>query len=834
MSAPARAPKVDRGKPLTKADYKALEARWITPELADLARIRRVDDQEGAAVLSRNGHGNYSGQLLQYFLPGAPYPHEYRVRLDHPDMVDGKPKKYLAPPGGGNRLYFPPGIDPKWLADPLIPIVIVEGEFKTLALWRLARHGLSAGVPPRFIPVGIPGVWNWRGKIGKTQDASGARVSEKGPIADLGLLTWQSREVIIIFDVDLVEKESVRIARGQLTRELEHRDAKVKWFEWPKDHAGAKGIDDYLAAVGPEPALQLIQAAVEPRKTEQITSPYKVSEKGVYYVDRDGTSTRICAELRILGHVRSHDGSDWGVYLEWFDDDHVRHRWAMPAELLSGDENEYRKHLLREGLRLVHGKRAREHLSNYIQSHQSDVRYWCAKSVGWHGKQFVLPDGAISDPGQDGIVFQPGHEGTHNYEVAGTLESWTENVGKLCSGNSRLILAVSAAFAGPLLRLLGAESGGFHLVGLTSLGKTTALIVAGSVLGGGGERGFIHSWLNTLNALEWTAEWHNDLTLMLDEINLIDPMKAIDVAYMLTSNVGKGRANRSGGTRATPKWQLLILSSGEQSLEQHAASAGRMAQGGARLRFANIPADAGKGRGLFEDIHGATTPREFAVLLRRNALRHYGTPIRAFLQQLVTNRIVVQDRVRREYENFIRRMLNKEMSEETGRMLARFAAVAVAGELATEWGITGWPAGAAEQAAKDCFEQWRAHQPGKGASDDELAIRQVRAYILESSSSRFESMRPRFDRAGTQIPERVPNRLGFREEDAAGDMVHYVFADAFRDQICKGFDHQRVARVLADRGYLERGEGNNLAKKRRLPGVGNTRVYTILPTLIDD
>ena len=298
-------------------------------------------------------------------------------------------------------------------------------------------------------------------------------------------------------------------------------------------------------------------------------------------------------------------------------------------------------------------------------SNQCDVRFWCAKTIGWHGKQFVLADGAISEPGEDGVIFQPGHDGDHSYNVAGTLKDWTENVGTLCRGNSRLILAVSACFAGPLLRLLEAESGGFHFVGLTSTGKTTALIVAGSVLGGGGERGFIKSWMRTSNALEWTAESHNDLALMLDELNLIDPQKAIEAVYMLTSNVGKGRANKSGGTRATPKWSLMLLSSGELTLEQHVANAGRRAQGGARLRFANISADAGKGRGMFEDTHGAEDPREFAVMLRRNALRYFGTPIRTFLKELVHNGIVIRERARRDYESFIRTRLEADALQPT-------------------------------------------------------------------------------------------------------------------------------------------------------------------------
>src|ERR1017187_7194055 len=78
----------------------------------------------------------------------------------------------------------------------------------------------------------------------------------------------------------------------------------------------------------------------------------------------------------------------------------------------------------------------------------------------------------------------------HHYRQKGTLEQWIEQIGRLCIGNSRLMFAVALAFAGFLLRIIEQESGGFHFQGLSSIGKTTLLRVAGSVLGGG-EKGFI-------------------------------------------------------------------------------------------------------------------------------------------------------------------------------------------------------------------------------------------------------------------------------------------------------------------------------------------------------
>jgi uncharacterized protein (DUF927 family) len=75
-----------------------------------------------------------------------------------------------------------------------------------------------------------------------------------------------------------------------------------------------------------------------------------------------------------------------------------------------------------------------------------------------------------------------GPRGTaHRYHEKGTLSEWKEKIGRLCIGNSRLVLALALAFVGALLKIVEQEPGGFHYRGPSSTGKTTALAVAGSV-----------------------------------------------------------------------------------------------------------------------------------------------------------------------------------------------------------------------------------------------------------------------------------------------------------------------------------------------------------------
>jgi hypothetical protein len=148
-------------------------------------------------------------------------------------------------------LYLVPGIDPLLLRDTSVPIVITEGEFKTLALFRLASYGSASKL--RFVPLGLSGVYNWRGTIGKTVRPDGSRLDVKGAIPDLDWIAWEDRCVVIAYDADSVTKDLVRMARSELAAHLRGRGAIVGFLEW--DVTRGKGIDDHLAFVGPETVL---------------------------------------------------------------------------------------------------------------------------------------------------------------------------------------------------------------------------------------------------------------------------------------------------------------------------------------------------------------------------------------------------------------------------------------------------------------------------------------------------------------------------------------------------------------------------------------------------
>lgn len=279
---------------LTSSDLSKLAACGIPAELAERARLRRVDSKQGGELIGRNGSGDYAGIVFENIFPGETRPREYRVRLDRPpiEYKDGKPKekgKYLSPPGRGNLLYFVPGTEAEWLSNPALPAIVTEGEKKTLGLWGCAWDSLgdSAEVP-RFLPIGLQGVWSWRGTIAKTEGPDGERRNVKGTIPDIQRVVWKGRKVTILFDTNVRENESVQAARAQLTDELRKLGAIVSWFAWPDDTpAGVNGIDDLIGMWGAEKVRHLIANRTRPVKVttaevRSATREFAVLSEGHY------------------------------------------------------------------------------------------------------------------------------------------------------------------------------------------------------------------------------------------------------------------------------------------------------------------------------------------------------------------------------------------------------------------------------------------------------------------------------------------------------------------------------------------------------------------------
>jgi uncharacterized protein (DUF927 family) len=553
----------------------------------------------------------------------------------------------------------------------------------------------------------------------------------------------------------------------------------------------------------------------------------EVEEKEAEIGERAKSWSWFSSLLEIAADTRDAGGERWGRLVRVTDRDGTVHEWAMPMGLLAGDGAAYRERLLSLGLELAPGRFGRDCLHGYLTLWSPAGRARCVDRVGWHGRAFVLPDTTYGDFGGESVILQAAGSGPA-YEVAGTLEGWREELARYASGNSRLALALCVPFVGPLLYLLNEESGGFHLVGGSSSGKTTALYCAASVWGVA-----VHSWRATDNAAEALAHGASDAFLALDEVSQADGRAVDAMAYMLGNGAGKARMRRDASARPIITWRLPFLSTGETGLAAKMQEGGRRARAGQEVRVVEVPADAGAGRGIFENLHGFASGDALARHLRLSAERQKGHPARAFLDEITKQPEATVEAIAAMRDAWVRANLPLGVDGQVSRVARRFGLVAAAGELAAGLGILPWPEGEAERAAAQCFTNWLEARGGSGPAELRDGIAQVRAFLEAHGSSRFEPAWIAQDHrpdAGAHMEDtlrRTINRAGFRRDDAAERWEYYVLPEAWQCELCRGFDAKTIASAMAEKAWLRKGDGGRLTHKPRVPGFGTPRVYII-------
>lgn len=827
---------------LSKADLNALACSFITPEIAEQAKLYRVDSHAGSLLIGENKPGeDYSGIILPYISPINSQIVENCLRRDNPSIEikpDGsqkEKKKYLFPPGRGNLLYFPPNCNPDWLTNISLPVVITEGVKKGLALHRASFHEVSDAVDqPRFLAIALPGVWNFRGRIGKTANSNGKRVIVTGLIPAFQLIKWKKRRVYILFDSNTATNQDVSNARRSLASELKNLGAKVFFVDMPQIDQ-CNGIDDALGKMEREESFDkacdflfdLLDQATEKDST-LAASPFTLIENdGVYYTDEKGSKTKICSPLKIIAASRTQKSENQGRLLEWDDtiEPTIKHRWAVPVELVYKDSSDYIGYLVSRGLDLKNSRFGKQKLSEYITGSIPKNRLISASKTGWNDNLFVLPDETIGEVKEnESVIFQSANVVEHSFQTKGTVDQWRENVSKLCAGNSRLVFSLSVAFGSCLLTPLCENGGGFHIRGTSSVGKTTALLVAGSVWGGDSNRGFLNTWRTTANGLEAIAELHNDALLCLDELKECDPRAASEIAYMLGNGRGKERMGKNILARKSLNWKLFFLSSGELSLSDLIEQNGGRKFGGQEVRMCDIPADAETGLGIFEDLHDVSSPELFAKKLSENSRKYYGAAIREFLKHISSQ----LHQLKEDWIEFRSKFIEKALSSINGvagevekRVAGQFALAAFGGTWARD--ICGWSETEAMDSCKKIFEAWYNNPNGVGKTDSDSAISQVRHFLDRHGNSRFQNL----GGIVADSEQKIIDQAGYKKMNSINETLFIISPEVFRKEVCKGFDPSFVARALKNKNCLISDKDKEFLKTERVDNGQSRKMYVI-------
>lgn len=523
----------------------------------------------------------------------------------------------------------------------------------------------------------------------------------------------------------------------------------------------------------------------------------------------------ICSPLHVIA-ITSRDGADFGRLLRFRNTLGLWCNWAMPMLLLKGSGEDLRGELLDMGVEI--DPDAFRVLNRYLQSQQPKRRMIAAASTGWHGKRlFIMPSQNI---GEGEAIFQSESSNLDDYRQGGTLDGWQLEIGKRCVGNPILMLTVCTALAGPLLFHLQRSGGGFHIYGDSSRGKTAAEQAGASVWGHGKE--FMRSWRSTSNGLEGVAALHNDTLLALDEIGEADPREIGNLVYGVTNGVGRSRATRTGAARKIRRWQLMLLSSGELTLSQHMAEAGKLSRAGQEIRMLDVRSDLNP-FGAWAELHGLLGGREFSDAILSASTTHYGLAGPAFVGKLLEcGEVHELPAMLAE----LRQLFPTDNGQE-GRAAERFAIVAMAGELAISWGILPAPEGSARDAMLVLYNDWRGNQ-GKGLSEDAKIRKSIRNFLSRYGEAMFSQLavEPPFpirDRAGWWKQEHTPN----------GDRRVWLFTSEGLRRAAGGYDINRIIAAVDAADWLTERTGGKNSKRVGIDG-RKEWLYHLAPTDEDE
>ncbi|WP_440867562.1 DUF927 domain-containing protein [Symbiopectobacterium purcellii] len=585
----------------------------------------------------------------------------------------------------------------------------------------------------------------------------------------------------------------------------------------------AEGGEQVEESVVSPTTLTVIEGGKKAKKTPDPLKPRIESrDEGVYWVepkmDKDSgeivnREQWLCSPLTVIG--KGEDKKERYLILEW----RKGKQKAVTRAIRAADigEREGWRTLKAGGVDVTTKSGLRATLGDWLQRSAGEEMWRITPRSGWHKGAYIMPDGSIIGDPEQPILFNGSTAASEAYSVAGTPESWRDNVARLASGNPFQMLTVGVALAAPMLPLVGADGFGVHLYAQSTAGKTTAEDLAASLYGEP-ERQRL-TWYGTALGVANEAEAHNHGLLSLDEVDQgAAPKHVYTAAYTLFNGKGKLQGSPEGGNREQKYWKTAVISTGERDLETYLKSAGIKVNAGQLVRLLNIPVTRPT------KLHGYESGKAHADALKDAWKQHHGAAGREWIQYLSTRK---QEAIEA-YQEAKRRWLSlipESYGEQVHRVTDRFAVIEAA--LIMGKVITGWDAQDCRDALQHVFNEWIAAF-GTGNKECEQIIEQAEAFLSAYGMSRF---------APLDYNEQaliIPNLAGYRVSKRYGDpVVFYVLPKPFKEEMAKGHDPAQFAKTLHESGRLKKpasGRGYQVLTPRleHLGGI-QQKAYLLIP-----
>nr|WP_255319597.1 DUF927 domain-containing protein [Dendrosporobacter quercicolus] len=366
---------------------------------------------------------------------------------------------------------------------------------------------------------------------------------------------------------------------------------------------------------------------------------WRYSEYGVYGLDEKGIEEKI-SPLPVIITKRLQDVDTQTEKLEvaW-----RRHgKWeSIKAEKATLFQYSKIAELANTGMP-VSSKNAKEMVSYLFDMEAANMEFLptvhSVSHLGWLGKDQFLP-GHAGEIALDMDAKRGMHFLVNGFEKAGDFDVWKTCMEYVIQ-NPIAQLMLAGSFASPLLQIIGHRNFIIHVWGASKGGKTAAMKAALSVWGNP-ERIMV-SFNATQVGLERTCQFLNNLPLGVDERQLAgDKQEFLDkLVYAVSAGQGKTRGDKGGGLQAKAFWNLVVLTTGEESL------AGDTSHSGVRTRAL--------------ELYGIPLPDEKeASNVHRVTDLHYGHAGVIFMKHVLEELRREKDFFHKEYSNVYRQLQDK-------------------------------------------------------------------------------------------------------------------------------------------------------------------------------
>jgi putative DNA primase/helicase len=474
-----------------------------------------------------------------------------------------------------------------------------------------------------------------------------------------------------------------------------------------------------------------------------ISTQFRLAEVGLLKLSEDKPNGELIAGPIFVTHNLSNpEEKNAGLLIELQNRDGDYIEYAMPRRLLHEHVSILAGTLAECNFYIRAGKE--KDLLVYLAESDPKVTRVPVAQTGWINSEklaYVYTDGATDQNYQ----LQTGTLQKSNV-TAGSLSDWIENVWVPASESPYGIFMVCAALSGVLLKAAQQDTGGFHLAGGSSSGKTTALQIAASVHGNGADpaessESAINKWNTTINALEGLAAASNDSALCLDELGQCTAKDFGKGIYDLSGGQGKSALDSKRQMKARRYWRAVLLSTGETTskakIEEAVPGKKAVAKAGQLLRLIDLV--------IRKPIFGS---RQLVDVIKRNCALYHGTLGKEYISKICAefNTLSFRDVVQKLLDKSVDRLVKQSQDQNDGgevssveqRALKRFALAEAAGLLLVHFDlIPGLRRETILEAIDDVVAEWKPS--AKDLLDSERAIDALREYILTYRDSRFKT-----------------------------------------------------------------------------------------------